>query len=232
MQISMSHTPREALLAGIKAIAPISFAAFPFGLAIGVIAADVNLTAVQTITMSMFVFAGVAQLIALELLANDSLLWIIVLSSAMVNLRQVIYSASIAPHFKDLSKKWKTLISYLLIDQPYALAIAHYEENPNAPHKQWYYLGLCAPLWVSWFITVSIGYFAGAVIPDSWELNFVVHIMFLALLVPAIKGFPYLAAAIVAASVAIVGQELPHNLGLVTAILFGMATGALLEKKA
>ena len=154
----------------------------------------------------------------------------IVLSAAVVNLRLVIYSASVAPHFKRLSTGWKLILSYLLVDQTYAFSIAHYDEHPNEQHKHWFYFGIGALIWVMWMAAVVIGYSVGAVIPESWSLNFIVPVMFLGLLVPAIKGYPYLAAALVSATIAVVGVNIPHNLGLFAAIMIGLATGALLEK--
>ena len=227
----MFESPRAAFIAGTQTMMPLLLAIFPFGLVIGVISADVGLSAAQGIGMSVIVFAGVSQLVALELLNTDAVLWVIVLSAAMVNLRHIIYSASLAAHFKPLSIRWKLLLSYLLVDQTYALSIAHYDKYPDESYKPWYYFGLGGLAWVVWIGAVIIGFFVGTVIPSSWSLNFVVPIMFLGLTVNAIKGWPYLAAAVVGATVAVMGLNLPHNLGLVTAIVSGIITGALLERE-
>ncbi len=227
----MFNSPRAAFMGGVQAVAPILVGAMPFGLVVGVICAEVGLSGLQAIVMSMFVFAGVSQLIALSLLDADAILWVIVLSAAMVNLRHVIYSASLADHFKALSVRWKLLISYLLVDQTYALGIAHYDKYPDELYKQWYYFGVGTLLWVGWMGAIVIGFFVGAVIPSGWSLNFIIPLMFIALIVPAIKGFPYLAAGVVGSTIAVVGVNLPHNLGLVTAILCGIITGAILERE-
>ncbi|MEM7345679.1 MAG: AzlC family ABC transporter permease [Chloroflexota bacterium] len=228
----MFNSPRAAFLGGVQTIIPLLLAVLPFGLVVGVISAEIGLSAAEAIGMTVFVFAGVAQLVAFQLIEENAALWVIVLSAAVVNLRHVIYSASLSPYFKSLSMGWKLILSYLLVDQTYALAMAHYDEYPDEPYKEWYYLGLGSLISVSWIGAMIVGFFVGAVIPSSWSLNFVVPVMFLGLLVRAIKGFPYLAAARVAATVALLGVDFPHNLGLITAILSGIITGALLEREA
>ncbi|MGB1250505.1 MAG: AzlC family ABC transporter permease [Candidatus Promineifilaceae bacterium] len=226
----MFKTSRAAFLGGMQAIAPVLLGAIPFGLVVGVISAENHLSTLQMLTFSVYVFAGLSQLVAFQLYEADAALWVIVLSAAIVNLRLVIYSASIAPYFRHLSTRWKLLLAYLLVDQGYALSIAYYDNYPDAPHKHWYYAGTGALITVGWLSAVITGFFVGAVIPDSWSLNFIVPVMFLGLLVPAIKSWPYLAAAVVAATVALLTVEMPHNLGLVTAILSGMMTGAFLDR--
>lgn len=231
MKQSKFETPRAAFVGGMQAIAPILLGAIPFGLVVGVISAENGLSTLQMIAFSSFVFAGLSQLVAFQLYAEDAALWVIVVSAVMVNLRLLIYSASIASYFKHLSVRWKLFLSYILVDQGYALSIAYYDEYPDAPHKHWYYAGTGALITVGWLTAVVVGFFVGAVIPESWQLSFIVPAMFLGLLVPAIKSWPYLAATVVAATVALLTINMPHNLGLVTAILCGMLTGAVLERE-
>jgi 4-azaleucine resistance transporter AzlC len=199
-------------------------------MALGVISMEGGYTVWQSMAMTIYLFAGVAQLITLQLLMEDAALWVIVLSGLTVNLRHIIYSASISQHLRPYSRGWKLLMSYLLIDQTYALGIAHYERHPEEPHKQWFYFGIGAMAWITWLMAFLAGFFVGALIPDSWDLNFVIPVMFLGILVPAIKGFPYVAAALVAAAIAVLGVDLPHNLGLVIGIVSGIATGAVLGR--
>lgn len=226
----MFDSPRAAFITGAQHIAPILLAALSFGLIVGVISADIGLSAAQGIGASAIIFAGASQLVTLELLNADAVVWVIVLSAVMVNLRHVIYSASISHHLKPLSAGWKLLLSYLLIDQIYALGIAHFDKYPDTPHKEWYHLGMGIPIWITWMAATVIGFFIGDIIPDEWSLEFVIPLMFLGLLVPAIKSKPYLAAAIVGGSVALMTTHFPNNLGLITATLCGIATGVLLER--
>lgn len=228
--MTVHQSAREAFFAGARDIAPILFGALPFGIVVGVVAAAAGLSAAQTLLKSTFVFAGASQLVMIDLLDRGAALWIIVLSAAIINLRHVIYSASLAPYYKPLSTGWKLLLSFVMVDQVYALSYARHAELPDAPYKHYYHLGLGVPIGTVWIAATAVGYFLGAVVPSSWSLNFVIPLMFLALTVPAIRGRSYLAAALIAAVVALLAIDLPHNLGLIVATLCGIVTGALLGR--
>ncbi len=226
----MFPTPQAAFQKGVKDISPILIGGLPFGMLIGVIAASLEFTPWQGIGNSAIMYAGSAQLVMLELIGINAALWVVVLSASIVNLRMVIYSASLARYVRNESLLNRIWMSFVMVDQVYAFVIAHLDQHPEEKHIRNYWAGLSAPLYPMWTIAAAIGYFIGAVIPDSWSLTFGVPLMFLAMLVPALKGRPHYAAAAVAVTVALTGINLPHNLGLVTAILSGVATGALLER--
>lgn len=224
-------TPTSAFRQGAQDIFPILFGALPFGIVVGVVSAEVDLTSVQTFVESAAIFAGAAQLVMLDLLDKDAALWVIVLSASILNLRHVIYSASLASYYKELSPLWKAVLSFVMVDQVYALSYARHSQYPTAPNKQWYHLGLALPIGIVWLVATLIGYFVGAIIPESWSLTFVIPLMFLALLVPAVKGRSYLIAAVVSAVVIMLTNHLPHNLGLLIATFAGIATGFILGER-
>lgn len=223
-------TPRLAFWAGVRNFAPITLGAIPFGLVYGVSASEIGITPIEGIGMSIIMLAGAAQLVTIELLKSDAAAWVIVLSALVVNLRFMIYSASLAPYFKSFSMPWKLLDGYLLTDQPYALSISYFNEHPDAPHKHWYHFGHGLSLWVIWIASSAVGLFVGSVIPQSWSLGFVIPLMFLALVIPAIRGRSYLIAALVSGAVAVTAHSLPNNMGLLIAIICGIVTGISLEK--
>ncbi len=224
-------TPRSAFMSGARDIFPILFGALPFGMVVGVVSAELNLTSIQTFAESALIFAGAAQLVALDLLDKDAALWVIVLSAGILNLRHVIYSASLAPFYKKLSPLWKAALSFSMVDQVYALSYAHHSENPTAPNKHWYHMGLASTIACVWLVATMIGYFLGAIIPDSWSLTFVIPLMFLALLVPSVKDRAYLIAALVSAVVIMFTVDLPNNIGLIIATFAGIVTGFILGEK-
>ena len=222
-------SPKAAFLQGAKTISPMIAGAGPFGMILGVVTADMGLSATEGIGMSILMFAGTAQLVALQLYAAGAALWVIVLSATIINLRHVIYSASISKHFRPVSIWWKVIISYALVDQTYAFAIAQFEKHPDSSYKEWFFLGMALFIFTIWHLAMVIGYYAGALIPESWSLGFVVPLIFVALLALAVEGWPFIGAALVAATVSIAGLGLPHNLGLIIAILSGIAFGTIAE---
>lgn len=222
-------TAQSAFWAGVRQFIPLTLGAIPFGLVFGVAATNIGLTPLEGTVMSMFMVAGAAQLAMLELIKTNAAAWVIILSAFIVNLRFVIYSASLAPYFQSFSLRWKILDAYLITDQPYALSIAYFNEYPDAPHKNWYHFGHGLSLWITWVSSSAVGLLVGAVIPQSWSLSLTIPFMFLGMVIPAIRGRSYLIAAIVSGVIAVSAHGLPNNLGLPTAIFCGIFVGVTLE---
>jgi len=221
-------TKQEAFITGIRHFAPIVPGVIPFGLVYGVAATAVGITPLQGIFMSIVVLAGAAQLVAIELLGSGAAAWIIILSATMVNLRFLIYSASLTPYLKPYSLWWRIGLGYFITDQPYALSIAYFTEHPDAPHKQWYQLGHSLMLWFWWIVACAMGLFLGDFIPAEWGLTFAIPLMFIGIAVPAIKNRTFLVAAVVSAIVALFAAPLPNNFGLIIAVACGMTVGVLI----
>lgn len=230
MAMKPYQTPRSAFLAALRDFLPATLGIIPFAVVFGVAASEIGISTVEGIVMSGFMFAGAAQLVTVELLKTDALAWVIILSALVVNLRFVIYSASLSTYFKKLPLLHRVVASFFITDQPYALSIAYFTEYPDAPHKFWYYMGHCAALWVIWVICSIIGLVLGPIIPESWSLGFVIPLMFIGLVTPAIKNWSYLIAACVSGVSVIVLQPLPNNLGLMVAIALGIVAGVVSEK--
>jgi predicted branched-subunit amino acid permease len=111
---------------GVRASLPLLVGVVPFGLVVGVAAVDAGLSPVAAFGMSVVVFAGASQLAVIELLRSDTPLLVVVITGVVVNLRMLMYSASIAPYFQRYRTRWKAVLAYFLTDQAYAVAIARY----------------------------------------------------------------------------------------------------------
>jgi predicted branched-subunit amino acid permease len=179
--------------------------------------------------MSSIVFAGSAQFITTQLVHETAPGFVIVLTIAVVNLRHMLYSASLAPYLASLPARWKTLLSYLLTDEAYAPTILHYEKEGITRYGHWFLLGAGASLWLNWQISTALGIFLGAAIPDSWSLDFALPLTFIAMVVPVLKNRAMIAAALSAGVVALLAFSLPYKLGLILAALIGILAGTILE---
>jgi len=159
-------------------------------------------------------------------------LLVILATAAVVNLRRVLYSASMAPYLQHLNQRWQALLAYLLVDETYAVTIARYmdKRHPTKPYAHWYFLGVGMSLWVTWQTSTAIGVFLGAQIPAAWSLDFAMPLTFIAIIVPAIKDRAIGATGLVAGAVALLALAMPLKLGLITAILAGIAVGCALER--
>ncbi|WP_435335638.1 AzlC family ABC transporter permease [Haloarchaeobius sp. TZWWS8] len=217
---------RTDFVAGAREAAPILLGVIPFGLIAGVSALEAGLDPLHAVGMSTIIFAGASQLAAIDLLGRDAPAAVVVLTVVVVNLRMMMYSASISPYFRPFSRGWKWLCAYLLTDQAYALSLTEFRETAREERsRKWYYLGAAVTLWVVWQAATIGGVVLGASLPAGLSLEFAVPLTFMALLFPALKDRSTWTAALVAGAVAIPATLLPFDLGLVVASVLGIGAG-------
>src|SRR6266498_2704886 len=109
LRLSMSQAYKN-FWAGVRAEFPLLIGVFPFGLIYGVLALNSGLSASTAQMMSSIVFAGSSQFIAAQLFHESAPGLVLILTIAVVNLRHMLYSASLAPYLASLSKRWKILL--------------------------------------------------------------------------------------------------------------------------
>jgi branched chain amino acid efflux pump len=217
--------------AGARSEIPLLIGVIPFGMIYGALAVNAGLSNAAAQMMSSIVFAGSAQFITAQLMHETAPAFVIVLTIAVVNLRHMLYSASMAPYIAALSTRWKAVLSYLLTDEAYAPTILHYEKYGRTPFGHWFWLGAGCTLWLFWQLSTAVGIFLGAAIPASWSLDFALPLTFIAMVVPVLRDRPAIAAAVSAGAVALVAFSLPYKLGLILAALVGIVVGTVLEGK-
>lgn len=222
---------RETLKAGVIEVSPMIPGVAPFGIIAGLTAMATGLSTVQAMAMSITIFAGASQLAILQLLAQGAIPAVIVLTALTINLRFAMYSASLAPHLYRLGPRWRYPLAYFLVDQNYALSIIRYQrcEPGEDPHGHWFFLGGGATLWLTWQASTLAGVLVGSRIPSSWSLDFAIPLVFMAVLVPALRRRLHVVAAVTGGTVATIAGALPYNLGLVAGAVSGITAGLALE---
>lgn len=227
----MRPTRRNAFSAGFLAVVPIIPGVIPFGMICGVTGIKAGLSPDVVMGMSVLIFAGASQLATIQLLTAGALPLVILFTALVINLRFSMYSASLAPHFQHLPKRWRWPLAYLLTDQAYAMSINRYlnDESAIRDREHWFYLGIAITMWLVWQPATAAGIVLGAAIPPSWSLSFAIPLTFMALLVPGLRDRPSLVAAMVGGSVAVIAAHLPFNLGLILAALSGICAGVIAE---
>jgi 4-azaleucine resistance transporter AzlC len=221
----------KSFWAGVRAEFPLLIGVFPFGLIYGALALKSGLSAAPAQMMSAIVFAGSSQFVAAQLVREAAPGFIIVLTIGVVNLRHMLYSASIAPFIEKLSPRWKGLLAYLLTDEAYAASIIHYENEGLTPTSHWFFLGAGFSLWFTWQVSSALGIFLGAAIPASWPLDFALPLTFIAMVMPVLQDYPVAASALSAGTIALITNSLPFKLGLILAALAGIFVGTYLEHR-
>jgi 4-azaleucine resistance transporter AzlC len=222
-------SPRLQFWAGVRAELPLLLGVVPFGLIYGITALSAGMPPLAAQATSMIVFAGAAQFVVAQLFAAGAPGLVIVATVFVVNLRHMLYSASLAPHLAALPLRWRAGLAYLLTDEAYAASITHYDELPTAVHKGWHLFGSGLALWISWQISTAIGVFLGASVPSEWPLDFALPLTFISLVAPTVRDRPALAATLAAGVTVLLALDLPFKLGLIVAALVGMVVGVAVD---
>ena len=216
---------------GVRAEFPLLIGVFPFGMIYGALALNAGLSTSASQLMSSIVFAGSSQFVTAQLVHDAAPALVIIVPIAVVNLRHILYSASLAPYLHDLSLRWKALLSYLLTDEAYAPTIIKYEREGIKPFSHWFLLGAGFSLWFTWQVSTALGIFLGTAIPEDWPLDFALPLTFIAMVVPILKNRPMVASALSAGVVALLAFSLPYKLGIILAALTGILVGTILESR-
>lgn len=218
-------------LAGAKATLPLIVGAIPFGIIFGTLAEPSGLSALGALAMSLIVFAGSSQFIALGLMAAGAAIPVIIATTFVVNLRHLLYAANLVPKVRHLPQRWRMLMAFGLTDETFAAVSSRYLGNSDLSHAHWFYLGSMIAMYSNWVLCTALGVGLGELFPDmtQWGLDFAMSVTFIGMVVPYLRNTPMWAAVIVSGTMAMATVGLPHKLGLIVAALCGIATGLSLH---
>jgi predicted branched-subunit amino acid permease len=217
---------REGLLAGL----PTLFGIAAWGLVVGIAMIKTGLTIPQSLGMTLLVFAGSAQLASLPLIAANAPVWVIFATALVVNLRFVIFSALLAPHFSHLPWKQRLALGYISGDMTVALFMQRYPSEAPAPGKLSYLKGLMYPNWMAWQAGSIAGILLGSAVPAHWGLGFAGTLAIVCIMVPLVANKAAVCGVLVAGAVAVAAYGLPYKLGLLAAVLAGMLSAMAVEE--
>jgi predicted branched-subunit amino acid permease len=231
LSLPRDEVTRGAFRAGMQDMLRACLPIAAWGLVTGIALAK-TLPLSAAFGMSLLVFAGSAQLAALPLLAAQLPLWVVFFTATVVNLRFVIFSAGIQPHFKTLSLRRRVLLGYFNGDLNFILFAQRYPLGAepvlaDLPQREAYFYGLAICNWLAWNIPSALGIVLADQIPMTWGLDFAGLLALLALGIPlvvnAAGGFAVAAAALVT----VVGLHWPYKLNLVAAVIAAIIVGML-----
>jgi len=226
--MSVSHNLRTVLKDGITAAWPICLGYAPIGLAFGVLAQKTGLSPGEIGLMSLLVFAGSAQFIAVSMLSGGAAAIPIILTTFTVNLRHLLMSSSLAVHLQRLNAGWLSLYAYGITDESFALNIARFREE-TWDWRRALVLNHTANL--AWIASTVIGGYGGQFIPaGAFGIDYALPAMFICLLVLQIRGGLYVVVAVIAGFLAVVFSLLfPGNAYIVAATVAAATIGVFMR---
>jgi 4-azaleucine resistance transporter AzlC len=222
---------RADFLAGIKDGWPMFLAYVPIAMLWGTLAAAKGFSVLEALLMSALLYAGASQFVAIEMWVDPLPIFLMIFTIFIINVRHMLYAASISRHMGGIESKWHPFLMYVLTDEAWALlerkALTH-------PLTLGYYVGVAAPLWPTWFISSAVGAFIGRKLPDPAliGLDFAFAAMFIAILAGFWKGQRTGAVLIVSALVAVLAKTYINGAWyIVLGGLAGVAVAAFLHKE-
>ena len=207
---------------------PLLIPAWPFALVLGVVISEGGFGRWAGWSTSWIVFAGAAQLTLVTLFAEVGPLSAIV-SALVVNARHFMYSAAMAPAFRQQPRWFRFVAPYTLIDQMFAMMITKTDGDPTYFRR--YYVAFGTLFWTTWQIFVGVGVVMGTGLPESWGLEFAVPVLFLGLSILSVVSRPAAVAGVVGATVAVAASPLPNRVGLLVGAFAGVIAATAVDRE-
>ncbi len=225
----MNPAFRAGAEAGLRTFIPLSVGFIPWAIVTGIAMRAIGMDALESMGMSLLVFAATAQFGALPLIASGAPLWLIFVTGMVLNLRFVIFSAAIAPALHEQSLARRLVGGFLLTDAAFAV-LGPGLAGARDPVWRWgYYIAPAIYGWLLWQGFVLVGVLGAGFFPRDWSLEFMGTIALMAMVVPMVRSQPMLVAALAGGLGAVFLRDLPLRLGLFAAILLGIAAGFAAE---
>jgi 4-azaleucine resistance transporter AzlC len=223
-----ASTDSARFMRGVRLGTPIFLGYAPVGAAFGLAATAAGFSVLQAVACSGLAIAGAGQFIGLAALASGNLVSALV-ATGVVNLRYLLFSATMAPHLAGVPRWHQGLLAFTLTDETFAINIADAREGRADRFSM---LGVGAISWLGWTAGTLVGALAGSSIgnPDAWGVQFAMPAMFVALLVGQLTGRrEYIAAGIAAVAALALSAVLPGQWPIVVAAIVAATVMAVTE---
>ncbi len=210
---------------GLKAIAPLMPGSAAFGLAFGALIPAAGVNGWTGVFASASVMAGASQISIIESVKANAPAFIAVLTALIINARFALYSAALGPVFASFPRRWKLGLAHLMTDQAAVVALQNAQRYPDPVRRRWFILGGALPFVLVWMVGSVVGILAGPIIPASWNIGFIVPLMFIAVMVPVLRKPEELVGLGVTAAVVLLSRGMPFGLNVLTGIVAGLIAG-------
>jgi predicted branched-subunit amino acid permease len=201
----------------------------------GVAMVKSGLSPLESIVMTLLVYAGSSQLASLPLIAAGAPLWVILATAFCVNLRFVVFSAHLRLYLLYLPKLPRLITGYLTTDLSYVLFVRRHpkpSEDPAERRAQSAYLaGFAAVSWANWMICSIVGVLLAHALPTAWGLGFAGILALVGILCSLVSTPLQHISLLIAGAAAVLTLGLPLKLNILVAIATAVCVCLWLENK-
>ena len=227
-----TYTPRMKILspivrAAFKDMLPLFLPALPFALLFGVMVVESGVPHLLGWSSSIIMFGGSAQMTLVTLVGEGAAVSAAVTTTLIVTARHILYSVTLAPRFQVQPRWFRWVGPYVLIDQVFALTqVRDLSDDDDFRH---YYLAAGFTFWFMWAVFTGLGVILAPVIPASIGIEIAITLMFVGLLLMAIKRKSQVVTAVISAGIALWFAHLENQLGLIIAVLVSLLVATVNE---
>lgn len=220
---------------GIQAGFPLILGYIPVAITYGVLAAQAGLSLLELTLMSVFVYAGASQFMAVNMIVASATIVEIVVATFVLNFRHFIMSLSFMNSIRDsVSLKGRASLSLGLTDETFAVSAMNIEEVEKEKGILFYTVIYIAA-YVTWVIGSMLGGLLGEIIPDqlSQSMGIALYALFIGLLIPSVKKeLKFGLIALIAMLINVVASQfVSSGWAIVLGTVFGGLTGVYLLKE-
>jgi predicted branched-subunit amino acid permease len=222
--------PDHPALAGAKAMVPWLVGIVPFGLVIGVRAGHASIPTAAGWLTGPLVFAGSSQVITIQLLDDGAAPLVAIAAALAVNGRLVLYSATMAPYWRDTPRWFRAVAPAFLVDPSLAVGLDGYRRAGPTAAAHRHYLGGAAALFVAWVTAITVGASLGAALPAGLHLELVVPLYLLGQVVPRVTSRAVRDGVVAAAVLGVLSPDIPLHVGPLAAVAAGAGVSLARER--
>ncbi len=213
-----------SLLAGARDTLPLVLAAVPFGILFGALCQAFGLPLALCLAMSIFVFAGSSQFVAVNLLGMGTPWFIVVCATFVVNLRHMMYSASLMHHVRRFTLIQRALMAFGLTDETFATVLNRLNRHKDQPFSGAYYLGSFGLMYSNWILCSGVGFILGSQLEDplGWGLDVAMVVAFIGIVSPLLINKMMWLSAVLSGGVAVLTYDLPFQMSILVSSIIAI----------
>jgi len=210
-------------------VAVLFLPALPFALLFGVMVVESGVPQVLGWASSIIMFGGAAQMTLITLIGEGAAVSAAVTTTLIVTARHILYSVTLAPRFQGQPAWFRWLGPYVLIDQVFALTQVK-ELSDDADFRR-YYLAAGFMFWGLWVSFTGLGIILAPIIPETLGIDIAIPLLFLGLLLMAIKRRNQVVTARVSGGAALAFAGMDNQVGLIIAVLIALTVATFNEPR-
>ena len=223
---ALSSSSSQRFWLGALHIIPLCLAVFPWGVLAGSMAVTQGFTPLQSIGLSVFVFAGAAQLVTISMVAAGSGFIAICVTILVITAQHLLYALILREHVSSLPLRKRLPVAFLLTDELFALSVG------KKSYDFAYLMGAGLCFYLAGIGFTVIGVVLAASVPNlaDYHLDFSIVATFIAIVVPMIKRLSTLVGVVISLLLSLLLTSLAVSGAIVIAGLVGMLCAVIVAR--